>query len=67
MDTHSQPAKPAPKRIRGLEDQVVKYDLKAMIAEAQTEFDAAISRRDLIDQKAISQMFNLKERLNARN
>lgn len=67
MDTDSQPAKPAQKKVRGLEDQVVKYDLKAMIAEAQAEFDAAISRRDLIDQSAISQMFNLKERLHARN
>ena len=50
-----------------LADRTVKYDLQVMLKEAQIEFDASIASRDLIDQRAIGQIFNLKERTNARN
>ena len=52
---------------KSLEDQVIKYDMKRMLAEAQEEFDAAISSRDLIDQESIGKFFNLKGDDNARN
>ncbi len=52
---------------KSLEDQVIKYDMNRMLTEAQEEFDAAISSRDLIDQESIGKFFNLKGDDNARN
>ncbi len=52
---------------KSLDDQVIKYDLQTMLAEAQVEFDSCISSRDLIDQESIGKFFNLKGDDNARN
>ena len=66
METPQQSPEPPP-TFASLADRTVKYDLRVMLKEAQAEFDASIASRDLIDQKSIQQIFNLKERINARN
>lgn len=67
MDTPEEKMPPKAE-FRSLADRVVKYDLNVMRKEAEYEFDASIANRDLVDQRAIGSMFNLKERAkNARN
>lgn len=56
MDT---PDKPAPaRRITSLEEHIVKYDFAQMRMEAQSEFDASLSTRELIDQESIAKIFS---------
>ncbi|MEM9160477.1 MAG: hypothetical protein AAGB46_15630 [Verrucomicrobiota bacterium] len=65
MNTPKDPTKEA--EIASLAERIVKYDLRKMRKEAEKEFDAAIASRDLVSQDAIGQIFNLGERINARN
>ena len=53
--------------VNGLSDLILKYDMAKMIKEAESEFDTQITTHELVDQKAISSLFNLKDRINARN
>lgn len=52
---------------KSLADLAIKYDMEAMIAEAEVEFDVKIASRELVDQESIGQFFNLKDKLHARN
>ncbi len=47
------------RRITSLEEHIVKYDFAQMRAEAQSEFDASLSTRELIDQESIAKIFSL--------
>ncbi len=45
--------------VTSLSDLVVRYDMAKMILEANSEFEAVATSRELIDQKAIGNFFNL--------
>jgi hypothetical protein len=60
MATHQDPPIEK-KRIHSLNDHILKYDLVEMLADAQTEFDSALSSGELIDQNSIAKMFNLDD------
>lgn len=49
-----------PPTIVSLQDQVVKYDMRKMVAELVYEFDIQVSTTDLVDQVSISQIFKMK-------
>ena len=42
-----------------LDEHIIKYDFAKMRREAQTEFDASLSTRELIDQESISKIFTM--------
>lgn len=53
-----------------LEDQILKYDMKAMVDDLQTEFDAGVYSQELVSQNDIGLLFNLKQKkldIHARN
>ncbi len=58
MDTH-QDSPAEPKSIQSLDDHILRYDYVQMLAEAQSEFDSALSSRELIDQSSIAKLFAL--------
>lgn len=53
---HPSPQEPA---ITSLDDLVVTYDMKKLLAEAKTEFESVVSKRELLGQQAIGSFFNL--------
>jgi len=59
MDTPDKPA--ASRRITSLEEHIVKYDFAQMRKEAQSEFDASLSTRELIDQESIAKIFSMEK------
>lgn len=65
----SNPTSPLPKlhHPKMLSDLVVRYDMKSLAEIASEEYNIKIVRTELITQKSIGQLFNLKERLSARN
>ncbi len=42
-----------------LDDHILRYDYSAMLADAQSEFDSALSSRELIDQSSIAKLFKM--------
>lgn len=54
------------RRMTSLDEHIVKYDCAQMRKEAQTEFDASLSTRELIDQESISRIFTA-QKLDERN
>ena len=46
------------RRITSLDEHIIKYDYAQMRREAQSEFDASLSTRELIDQDSIAKIFN---------
>jgi hypothetical protein len=46
------------RRITSLDEHIIKYDFAQMRREAQSEFDASLSTRELIDQDSIARIFN---------
>ena len=59
MDTHNSP-KPE-RRMTSLDEHILKYDFAQMRREAQTEFDASLSTRELIDQESIAKIFQVNK------
>lgn len=59
MDTPNHP-KPE-RRITSLDEHIIKYDYAQMRREAQSEFDASLSTRELIDQESIAKIFQLNK------
>ena len=49
-----------PLAIVSLQDQIVKYDMRAMIAELEMDFDIQVSATDLVDQGLIAEIFRMK-------
>ncbi len=48
------------RRITSLDEHIVKYDFAQLRQEAQSEFDASLSTRELIDQDSIAKIFKVK-------
>jgi hypothetical protein len=46
------------RRSTSLDEHIIKYDYAQMRREAQSEFDASLSTRELIDQDSIARIFN---------
>ncbi len=67
MDTQASNDSPEEPKKRTLQDLAVRYDMALMAKQAEEDFDIKIATRELIDQKSIGNLFNLKEKLNARN
>ncbi len=44
-----------------LDEHILKYDFAQMRREAQTEFDASLSTRELIDQESIAKIFQVNK------
>jgi len=63
MDSPDDPPPATP----SLEDQIVKYDLRQLLKEAEQEFDASLASGELVDQETIGQFFKLQPDSNARN
>ncbi|MDQ8202291.1 hypothetical protein [Pelagicoccus sp. SDUM812003] len=61
------PSSAQPTKLRSLADLTIKYDLKEMKRNVEFEFDISFAARELVDQQSIKQVFNIKEKLNARN
>ena len=57
MDTPETPS--SEPQILSLDDHILKYDYADMRAQAQSEFDASLSSRELIDQDSIAKIFKL--------
>lgn len=55
---------------KSLDDQVLKYDMRAMLKQLESEFDAGVYSQELVSQNDISLLFNLKQKklnIHARN
>lgn len=50
------------KASQSLDDHILRYDYSKMLADAQSEFDSALSSRELIDQGSIAKLFNLDDK-----
>lgn len=50
-----------------LEDQIVKYDMREMLHEAEQEFDSSLASGELVDQETIGRFFKLQPNSDARN
>ncbi len=59
MDTSNPPK--SERRITSLDEHIIKYDYTQMRREAQSEFDASLSTRELIDQESIAKIFQLNK------
>ncbi len=59
MDTSNPPK--SERRITSLDEHIIKYDYAQMRREAQSEFDASLSTRELIDQESIAKIFQLNK------
>ncbi len=57
MDTPGTPSS-QPKTL-SLDDHILKYDYSEMRSQAESEFDASLSSRELIDQDSIAKIFKL--------
>lgn len=57
MDT--QDPQKAERRNTSLDEHIIKYDFVKMRREAQSEFDASLSTRELIDQDSIAKIFQI--------
>lgn len=53
--------KPKTKHIESLDDHILRYHYAEIRAEAQSEFDASLSSRELIDQDSIAKIFKRGE------
>lgn len=49
--------KPKTRHIESLDDHILRYHYAEMRAEAQAEFDASLSSRELLDQDSIARIF----------
>lgn len=58
---------PSAETVSSLSDLVIRYDMSKMISEAKVEFEALESSRELLDQNAIGNFFNLDQSDNAGN
>ena len=50
---------PEKKATQSLDDHILRYDFDEMLADAESEFDSALSTRELIDQSSIAKLFNI--------
>lgn len=48
---------PKTKHIESLDDHILRYHYAEMLVEAQVEFDASLTSRELIDQDSIAKIF----------
>lgn len=53
--------------VTSLENLVITYDMRKLLADAREELENAYSNRELLGQQAISTFFNLEDPNNARN
>ncbi len=53
--------------ISSLDDLIVTYDMKKLLAEAKIEFESIVSSRELLGQQAIASFFNLDVHEDERN
>lgn len=58
---------PSHSEITSLDDLVVTYDMRKLMAEARTEYDNLIASRELLGQEAIGSFFKLNLKDDERN